>query len=450
MVSKRTQELIEKDLAHFFNPLAVVGQKPKLIWERGKGVKLWDTEGREYIDMTSGVGQCANLGFARRELNDAAHEQMERMSHAFIGSPYGGVPAIEYAAELAQVLPGDLNHVFFTCSGTESIETAIRVAKLYWHVRHQANKYKVICLSDAYHGTSSVAGGLMGASCGRNIFGPEPSGLIRVPNYHCYRCPFGLKYPTCNMLCARFVERVITQEGEDSIACMVAEPVQGVAGIVWPRDEYWPIVRKICSDHNILLIADEVQNAFCRTGKFWGVDNWNIIPDMMAMGKGINSLYIPFGAVGVSDRVYNEFQGQLIMLGGTASGHPVGAATARAALKIYIEEKLAERAARLGEHMRERVLNEILPLPCVVDALGRGLYQSFAIALNKSTASEFNPDAQAEAADIIFERMREGGVFVRIEHNRRMYLTPPLVIGEDELDKALDTIRDVMAGIKPV
>jgi len=451
MASTRAQELIKKESAHLFRTFGVVGRTPKVICDHAKGVKLWDVDGKEYIDMSSGRFQYLNLGWGRQELIDAAYEQLQKMAHMVTADAFSSELAIEYAAELANILPGDINHVIFTNAGTDSTEGAIKTAKMYWHLQGQAGKYKVLCLSDAYHGASHFAASLMGGSFGRSPFGFESSGIVRIPYYHCYRCPFDLEYPSCNMLCARMVERIIIQEGEETIACMIAEPIQGYGGgYIWPQDEYWPMVRKICTDHNVLLITDEVQNGFCRTGRFWGVDNWNIVPDLMTMGKGINSNYLPLGAIGVSDKVYNGLTGHVFMYGATSHGNPVALATGRAALKIYVEEKLADRAARLGEHIHERLVKEFLPLPCVDDIMGRGLYQSIAIALNKTTGSKFNQEAQDKAGEAIDNRLLEKGVIMRVAHGRRVAITPPLVIGEDELDKALDIFLELMKGVKPV
>ncbi len=448
MVTTRTQELLKKDVAHFFHPQGVVGQAPKIIWERGKGAQLWDTDGKQYTDMTAGAARCTTLGFARKELNDAAYEEMQKTPHLIISGRNMNIPAIEYAAELAEVLPGDINHVYFTNSGTEAVEAAIQIIRLYWEVHGQADRYKLLSLARAYHGGSALTRSL--SARGMTCFGHEYPGIVRIPNYYCHRCPFDLKYPSCNIACAHYLERVIEQEGEGTIAVFIAEPVQG-SGIIWPPDEYWPIVSKICSDHNILLIADCIQTGFGRTGKFWGMDNWNIVPDIMTMGKGINSAYLPFGAVGVSDKVYKDLVGKPFMGYATTNANPACVATARAALRIYTEEKLAERVAKLGEHLHERLVKEFLPLPCVDDIMGRGLYQSFEVALNKTTGSKFNPEAMAKAGDSTFNQCLEKGVFVlRFTQFRRQTIAPAFVITEDELDAALDVMLSVMKEVKPV
>ena len=450
MTTTRTEELRKKEATHLFRSFSVVGVAPKVVWERGTGARLRDVDGKEYIDMSSGRFQYMSLGWGRQELVDAVTEQVQKISQMVTGDAFSSELAIEYATELAEVLPSDIDRVLFVNSGTEATEGAVKIAKMYWNIRGQAGKYKVRCLSDAYHGASHFAASLIGASFGRAPFGVEFPGIVRIPHYHCYRCPFDLKYASCNMLCARMVERTIQQEGEETIACMIAEPIQGYGGFLWPPDEYWPMVRKILKEHNILLIADEVQNGFCRTGKFWGVDNWNITPDLMTMGKGINSMYIPLGAVGVSANIYKDFAGHVFLYGGTSHGNPIALASGRAALKVYKEEELADRAARLGEHIHERLVKEFLPLPCVDDVMGKGCYQSFAIALNKTTGSKFNQAAQDEVGEALDNRLLEKGVLGRIEHNRRMAITPPLVIGEDELDTGLDIMRDLMKEVKPV
>lgn len=452
MVTKQTLDLARKDGAHFYRQLSVVGKAPTIIWERGKGTKLWDTNGKQYIDMSSGHVHFSNLGYARKELNDAAYEQMQKISHMHTAGFMSNIQAIEYAAELAEVLPGDINHVCFTNTGTESTEVAVQVARFYWEAQGQANKYKLLCLSDNYHGCSALSRSLSSFRyLGMAGFGHVYPNIIRVPNYHCYRCSLGLNYPDCGIACARFLGKVIETEGEETVVALIAEAVLGPAGVIWPPNEYWPIVRRICSENNILLIADEVQTGFCRTGKFWGVDNWNIVPDIMTMGKGINSGYLPLGAVGVSDKVHKVFSGECFMAGATSDANPTVIATGRAALKIYKEEKLAERAAKLGEHIHERLVNEFLTLPCIDNIMGKGLYQSFEIALNKTTSSEFNYEAVKNARDSMRKQCLEKGVLTSGDgYPWRMPIVPPYIIDEDELDAGLDIILDVMKEVEPV
>ena len=450
MVTKRTQELAAKDQAHLIHPLSVIGRKPGLIFERGDGIYVWDTDGKKYANFAS-VGVCMHLGFGQEKIIEAAYEQMKQLTCFPIVCSTGNIPAIEYAAELAEVLPGDINHVYFTLCGTESNEVAIQIARLYWQVRGKEGKYKIICLTCGWHGTSVLTQSISGF--GQASVGREHPGVLRIPNYDCSECCFGLKYPVCDILCARFLERVIKEaNNEDTIAAFIGEPVQGHAGGIWPPDEYWPIVRRILTDHNILMIADEVQTGFCRTGKFWGMDQWNVVPDLLAMGKGINNCYLPLGAVGVSDTLYRDLVGHEYRGVVTLDGNPVAVATGRAALKIYIEEKMADRAAKLGHHLHDRLVNEFLTLPCVDDVMGRGLYQSFRVALNKTTGSKFNIEATRRARDFMAQECLKKGLLVPAANGSvmRQSIVPPLIICEDELDKGLDIMLDAAKQFKPL
>jgi len=450
VTTTRKKELLKKEREHLFRNFGVIGANSRIIWEGGQGAILWDIDGKKYIDVSSGQFQCLHLGYGRKELIDAAKQQMDKISFMATGAIYGNEVAIEYASELAEVLPGNLNHVMFTNGGTESTEGAIKAARMYWGLKGKATKYKILCLSDGWHGASHFAASLAGTTMARDPFGFEYPGVVRIPHYHCYRCPYELKYPSCGILCARMVERIIQQEGANSICCMIAEPVQGLAGFIWPPDEYWPMVTKILKKYEILFIADEVQNGFCRTGKFFAVNHWDVVPDMMTMGKGINSNYLPLGAVGVSDCIYQTLDGQPWVAGATSHGNPVVLATARAALKVYREEKMDERSAKLGKHIRERLIKEFLPLPCVDDVMGQGCYHSFAIALNKTTGHPVSPEMQSKVGDETLSRFLEAGVMSRIEWGRRVAVIPPLIIDEKELDKALDIMRDIIKEIKPV
>jgi adenosylmethionine-8-amino-7-oxononanoate aminotransferase len=449
MDKKRTEELTRKDVAHFVRPATKIGQAPRLIWEKGDGALIWDTNGDQFIDVSSGGAQCANLGYARKELNDAAYLQMQNMSHIYSGGPNSNIQAIECATELAEILPGDINHVYFTSTGSHANEVAIQMARAYWETK-DADRYKIICLARAYHGGTALTRSL--GNIGMECFGRQYPGIVRIPNYHCYRCAFGLKYPSCNIECARFLETVINQEGAGTVAAFIAEPVQGVAGLVWPPDEYWPLVRKICTEHNVLYIDDEVMAGFCRTGKWFAIDHWDVVPDILTMGKGINSNYLPLGAVGISDGVYEALSGKRFMGVATSDAHPVCVATARAALKIYTEEGLAKQSAELGEHMRQRLAGEFLPLPCVDDVMGRGLFQSFEIALNKTTRSKVSPEEAAKVKDQIFTQLLERGIFTAPfdGYPHRQVIGPPCIITKDQLDAALDTMLKVMKEVKPV
>lgn len=446
-------ELMKKDLAHAIHPFGVMGLEPKFIWDRGKGVYIQDIDGNKYLDTTSGGVHCAHLGHAPQELIDAVNKQMQKITYFSAGAPNAATEAsIEYCAELAEVLPGDINHVYLTCTGSESTEVATQVARYYWDSVGQPGKYKVIAIHRAYHGGTLLSRGLTGSHIGMGCFGRRPPEVVKAPNYYCQECAFGLKYPDCDMACAKYIESVIIHEGPETVSGMIAEVALGNGGVLWPPDEWWPMVREITKKYDVLLIADEVQTGFCRSGKFWGVDHFNVVPDILTMAKGINSGFLPFGAVGVSDKIVNAFpKGQPFKAYVTSDANAAVVASARAALKVY-KDGMADRVAKLGAHLSDRFKNEFSPLPCVDAISGKGLYQSFAIALNKTTGKPYDPVATAKARDFLAAKALEKGVLLGTcdGYPRRQPIVPPFIITEAELDKVLDVTLSVLKEIKPV
>ena len=447
MVSK--QELIKKDEAHWFHPLGTAAESPHFIFTKGEGVYLWDIDGNKYLDLSSGGVHLCNLGHSHPKLIEAATEQMKEFSYYSAGAPVASnIPAIEYCNALAEVLPAGIDHVLLTCTGTESTESCIQIARAYWESVGELGKYKIICMDRAYHGGSQLARSMTGAHIGLSCYSRRNPEVVKMPNFvtgieNCF------KTVEEN---ARYLEQVIQQEGADTISCLMAEVAQGNGGVVWPGDEWWPITREICSKHNILLIADEVQTGFCRTGKFWGVDHYGVVPDMVSMAKGINSGILPFGAVGFSNKIFDALakSNKRLMSYTTSDGNAVVAATAMAALKIY-NDGMAERVAKLGAQLSKR-LNEFAKLPVVDAPMGKGLYQSFLISLNKTTGSPYNAEATTAAREYLNSGCLKQGVMLTYcdGYPHRQPIVPPFIITEEELDHALDVIYSVLKEIKPV
>lgn len=448
----RTKDLIERARTYHLAQFGIIGSAIKVIFEKGKGCKLWDTDGNEYLDICS-FQQCCNLGYDNREIIGAAIEQMNKIVFADPISPFGNVPVIEYSEELVKVLPKHMNHVFYTIAGTESVESALKFAKMYWTVTGKATKNKFICLlRDCYHGCGHLSGSLMGPSDGRVYFGPEAAGVIRAPSYYCYRCPLNLSYPECKILCAQYLDTIIRAEGEDSIAAFIAEPSFGFGGAISPPPEYWPIVRKICTENNILLIADEVLTGFCRTGKMFALENWNIEPDIMTMSKGINSAYLPLGAVGISDDIYSILEGHPLLLGCTNGAQPVCVATARAALQIYLRDNIADHVVKVSNHARARLNKEFSLLPNVGDVSGIGLLTGIELVADKETKCRF-PLEMDIMRTVVEKKCWEVGLFPRIwggPGGDRVAFSPPLIISIEEVDIALDRLYAVLAGLKDI
>ena len=446
-LSNRTKELLETDRKYAFHHFGVVGSDIEIIWEKGQGIKIWDTEGKEYIDCCSSQSDCVNLGYGRKEIIDAAIEQMNKIPYASTLPPFSNVAMIECAEKLAKITPQNINRFFFASGGSESIETSFKIARKYWNLVGQPGKYKIICLSNAYHGSLLFTGSLTWLHPMRQGVDPEVPGIVRIPPYTCYRCPYELKYPDCGIRCAKFLETAIEQEGDFSVAAFIAEPEQGVGGYVSPPPEYFPMIAKICKEHDVLFIVDEVMSGFCRTGKMLALEHWNLEPDIVVMSKGINSAYVPFGSVGGSDEIYQAFVGNMFLHGMTQVGNPVGCATANAAIDVYLKEKVAENAAKVGAHVKERFQKEFLPLPHVGDVGGLGLMLSLEIVADKTTKARFPYGKMYE----IRRQLLDKGIYVRVTSSSfgdRLLFGPPCIITEAEADRAVDVIYSVVKDIK--
>jgi putrescine aminotransferase len=447
--SKRTEELNKADLEHIVHPYCMVGEHTGIVFERTRDrIYLIDTEGKEYIDVNAGL-MCCNLGHGQKEIQDAIVDAIRKTDYTTCFYGFSNVYVIECAQLLSEITPGDLNHFYFVSGGSEASDTATKIARLYWHYKGKDTKQKIISLYNSYHGETGISTYLtrMGQGAPQRGFGVEPGGYLRIPFYYCYRCLFNAKYPDCDMLCARFLRSVIESEGADSIAAFLAEPIQGSGGVIDPPPEYWPMVRKICTDYDILLICDEVMSGFARTGKMFAIEHWNIIPDMMIMAKGITSAYIPFGAVAFNNEIHETLKGYVFMHALTYSGHPIASAASVAALKLYKKQRVVENAAKVGSYIRQRLEAEFLPLPCVGNIGGKGMFQAVELVNDKQSKIVLDPKVKLD----LWRNMLDSGLYGRITGAllNRMFITPPCTMTIEEAGKALDIIVSLVAELKP-
>ena len=446
MPSKPTEEFVSLDEEHIIHTIWPLKERPRdVVFRRGRGIFLEDTEGRKYIDGSSQLVNV-NLGHSRREIMEAAMEQMKELPFTHTFSGFSNTAVISCSQKLAEITPRSLNHFYFTSGGSESIETAVRIARLYWHEQGR-DKYKIICLHGSYHGTSAAAATAtsVGGKVFHHGFGPMVPGFIHIPSYYCYRCAFGLEYPSCGILCAKFLGETIEKEGPGSVAAFLAEPEQGTIGFVSPPPEYWPMVREICNKYEVLLIEDEVMAGFGRTGKMFAIEHWDVEPDIMTMAKGITSAYLPFGAVAFSDTFWDSLPaGSQLMHGFTYSGHPVCSAAAVATMDIYIKERIPQHASEVGEYTMERLNAEFKPLPHVGDIGGLGLMLGVELVADKATRATIPPHLPEQ----ILQQARDNGLVIRIGRNNRVMIGPPLIITRGEMDQLLDILLPIVAGLK--
>jgi len=447
MVSKRTQELLQADAEKVVHGMYVVGKNRGIVMEKAHGIYLVDTEGKEYIDLSSQL-ICVNLGHRRQEIIDAVTKAMNEIDYVttFFGitNPY----LIEVSQKLAKLTPGDLNHFHYTSGGSEAIDSAVKIARFYWSRKGFAGKYKIISLYASYHGSAGVSTNVTGLGRGanQNPFGPVSPGFVHVAPPYSYRCMFG-DVPDCGEATANYLEAVIQAEGPESIAAFIAEPIMGAAGMIVPPDNWWPRVAEICKKYDILLVVDEVMSGFARAGKMFACEHWNVKGDMMTMAKGIVNSAIPFGAVALSDKVYDVLKDGNLAHGFTYSGHPLAAAASCAALDLYIRDNVVENAAKVGAHIKQRLEAEFVPLPCVAYADGRGMFQAIELVKDKKTKE---PIDQA-MKDKLWQDFFDAGIFTRVMGwlGNRIFICPPCTMTMAEADKFLDLMKPVIAGLKP-
>jgi len=449
MTSKRTGELLRWDREHIVHSKWAIGGNCGIVIDKSHGIYLQDTEGKDYIDLSSQL-VCVNLGYGQKEIIDTVREQMEKLQYGMHFYGFANEASIRCGQKLSEIVPEGLDHFNFTTGGSQSVDLAIRLARLYWSVKGKA-KHKIISLYDSYHGVGGP--GLASTGSGRGFFekgmGPMMPGFIHIPSYYCYRCMFGLEYPSCNMRCAKYLTEIIEKEGSDNIAAFIAEPEIGAGGMIAPPPEYWPIIRDTCNKYDVLLITDEVMSGFGRTGKMFAIEHWGVKPDIMTMAKGITSAYLPFGAIAFSTDIWETLQGSNFITY-TYSGHPVCAAASIKTLEIYKRDKVVENAARVGKYALERLKQVLGPLPCVGDISGLGLFIGIEIVADKATKRPF--DRKLKIMDQLHERALEKGLCIRIcdigaTPGDRAAFCPPLVITTEEVDKAIDILYPVVASL---
>lgn len=449
MVTRRTEELLKADLEYVIHPAGVVGD-PDLgrIMEKAYGVYVVDTEGKKYIDLSSQL-MCSNLGHGQKKIQDAIKEAISQTDYTTCYWGLNNTYNIECAKRLAEITPGDLNHAYFTSGGGESVDAAIKIARLYWHYQGKSEKNKIITLYNAYHGTTGMA--VSATTWQQSVFqtgvGPITPNYVHIAPPYCYRCFYGLTYPDCNLACARYLENVIRNEGPSSVAAFMAEGIQGAGGIIDAPPEWWSIIKKVCDDYGVLVIDDEVMSGFARTGKMFAIEHYNVIPDIMIMAKGISGAYLPFGAVSISNKVHDSFKDKFFAHGTTYAGHPITSAAALAALALYKELNVVENAARVGSHIRQRLDTEFLLLPCIGNVGGKGVFQAVELVSDKKTKALPTQAAMDKLRVDLWDKgivLREAGML-----SNRLIIAPPCTITIEEINKALDIVYAILAQWKP-
>ena len=439
-----TARLVAKDRAHMVHPVSNIRQVLEagpLVLHKGEDVYLWDTDGNRYIDGFAGLWNV-NVGHGRHELAVAAAEQIDEV--AFVPTFFGlGSPAaIELAAKLAEMFPGDLNHMHFTSGGAEANESALKIARYYWFLKGQPEKVKVISRKQAYHGIAMGALAATGIPTYHQGFGPGVPGYVHVSPPYAYRFnDKDLDEDGFVAQLARELEETIAREGANTIAAMIGEPVQGAGGVIVPPAKYWDAITPILKKHGILLISDEVICGFGRTGSMFGMETYGFQPDIASFAKGVTSGYIPLGGVALSDNVFDVMAepDRMFMHGFTYSGHPVACAVGLRNVQIIEEENLAANAGASGKHLLGELRRLAGDHANVGEIRGKGLMLIVEIVADRNSREKFDPVQNIGGK--LTDATRKRGLIVRCS-NDGIAIAPPLIISKEQCDTVATAIAE--------
>jgi 4-aminobutyrate aminotransferase/4-aminobutyrate aminotransferase/(S)-3-amino-2-methylpropionate transaminase len=420
VIMQKKKQYMVPCVYHFYS------DPPQII--SGKGVYLYDHKGKKYMDLYSGVSVHA-LGHCNPEITDTICRQVKTLQHTT--TIYLTEPIVNLAEQLAAILPGKLCRTFFCCSGSEANEGAALLATLF------TGRSEFLALQNSLHGRTKLCMSLTGLSFWQTD--PDPvAGITHVPPPDCFHCPFSQSYGSCDFKCLKAVESAIRSSTNGKPAAMFIEPVQGNGGIIVPPPEYFPELRKILDKYEVLLIADEVQTGFGRTGKIFAVDNWGVVPDIITGGKALGAA-TPIGFFATTDEIAASYTRPGAS---TFGGNPVTAQAALKFLEILQRDNLTERCAQLGGVLKGRLENIARQFDFIAHVRGQGLMIGVEVTDSKNTNA-------SELTDMILEQMKNAGFFLGKTGPGRNVLTfmPPLIIEESELIEAVNAFENVLQKI---
>jgi 4-aminobutyrate--pyruvate transaminase len=435
-----------RDIANVLHPytdLEAHQQVGPVVISRGKGVRVWDETGKEYIESVAGLW-CAALGFDNERLVQAAANQMRKLPfyHAFTAKSHE--PMIDLAEMLIARAPVPMSKVFFANSGSEANDSAI---KMVWYLNNalgRPKKKKIIGRLKGYHGITIGSASLTGLAANHRSFDVPLPGFIHTMAPHVYHSALpGESEDDFATRCAGELEKMILAEGPDTVAAMWAEPIMGAGGVILPPRGYFPKVQAVLRKYDVLLVADEVICGFWRTGAYWGSQTLDIVPDIVVCAKALSSSYLPISAVMVNDTVFQALAQESHLIGTfghgfTYSGHPVPAAVAIETLKIYDELEIGAHVGSVGPHMQRELRRRFADHPLVGEVRGTGLIAAVEFVTDKAKRVNFDPKLKVGAR--LTKLCEENGVIGRAVMNDSLCFSPPLVISTEEIDEMLNRV----------
>jgi 4-aminobutyrate aminotransferase len=421
-------EIIQKHQQYIFKCITTYFKDP-LVIDHAKGQYVYDLEGRQYLDFLGGI-VTISVGHANPKVSEKIKAQIDRVQHTSTLFPTEAIVAL--AEKMAQITPGKLQKCFFTNSGTEANEVAVLSARIY------TGNYEVLALRHGYSGHSQLTKSLTGIHTWRKA-GVIPYGIVHAPGPYCYRCPYALSYPSCDLHCAKDVEEVIKTSTCGAVAGMLVETIQGVGGVVVPPPGYFKIVANIVRNYGGLLISDEVQAGFGRTGKKWfGIEHWEVEPDFITCAKGMAN-GVPIGCTITRPEIADAYKGLTIS---TFGGNPVTCVAAKATIDLIEEERLMDNAHEVGAHFRQG-LDALKGKHAVIgDVRGMGLLQGIELVKDRQTK-----EPATELVNQVLERLRANGMIVGKGglYGNVIRMSPPLNISKADIDAALAALDKSLA-----
>ena len=422
---------------------------------QGRGIRIWDTEGREYLDADSGAISVISIGHGVAEIADAIAEQAARLAYVHDGQ-FQHEKSEELAAAIAAFAPGSLNRSAFVSGGSEAVESAVKLARHHHVLRGRDSKHVVLSRGRSYHGATLFALSLSGVPRRQEPYLPYMGGGHPevVPPY-CYRCPLGLGYPACDNACATDLERAILEIGAENVSAFIAEPVVAAAGPgITPQPGYYERIRQVCDQYDIVMISDEVVTGWGRTGRNFGIEHWAVEPDIIVTAKGLAGGYVPLGAVIMSDAIADTFEGSSISFvhDFTYGAHPVACAAGLAVLRIIERDRLVENAAVQGENLFAR-LHELAETQRLIgDIRGKGLLAGIELVADRDTGTPAPPElelgrkahlAAQEHGLMIYPGAGADGVA-----GDQILVSPPLTVRRDEIDEIVDRLAIALKDVE--
>ena len=436
------QELAKRHLWMHFTRMGGYAEAEVPIIVRGDGCYVWDEHGKRYLDGLSTLF-CSNLGHGRADIAQAGADQARELDYFSIWS-YAHPPAIELAARVAELAPGELNRVFFTSGGSEAVESAIKLSRAYHKATGNPNKTKIVAREIAYHGTSLGALTATGVPALRTPFEPLTPGGVHVPNTNVYRLPEGASP-------ASFAEAVrdrILFEGPDTVAAVILEPVQNAGGCFTPPDGYFQRIREICDEFDVLMVSDEVICSWGRLGEWFGAQRYGYEPDLITTAKGITGAIAPLGALIASDRVAAPFlDGDTTFLHGfTFAGHPISCAVGLAAIDAYERDGVLENV-RENEGRLRAMLESLRDIPIVGDVRGAGYFHAIELVKDRDSKATFDgEESETLLRGYLSGELFRRGLICRADDRGDpvVQLSPPLIAGPEQFEEIEAVLRPVL------